>query len=87
MSKPKQKPRGYILQEDKSTWLVLVRTETPPDLKFLKEYLIRDEDNSNNVVYAVLKDEIEAIYLACRDYLYGHKGKQEKPNVSLINER
>lgn len=71
------KTKGYILEEDKSTWLVLVRTDKVPDLEFLKEYLIRDEDNANNVVYAIRKDEIQAIYLACREYLYGH-GRKKK---------
>ena len=61
--------KAYI-KPDKgnSAWLIVERGDKSPEVEAILG-MFRDEDNSDNVAYPILADEIEAIMLACKNYL------------------
>lgn len=64
--------KAYIKpHKDDALWLIVERKFKPIDeasVEFLKE-VFGSEDEDENIAYAIMKDEVEAIKDACEEYL------------------
>jgi hypothetical protein len=63
--------KSYITPDTKcadALWLIVERGKQSPEIEAIMG-MFRDEDTSENVAYAIRKDEVKYIMQACIDYL------------------
>ena len=72
-----KKVKAYI-KKDKgdARWLIVERVGESAEVEAILDQF-RSEDSDNNVAYAILENEIQAIMQACMDYLV-ERDKNEK---------